>query len=110
MKKPTGVSFYLLRKINNCATVTFYVFALVESYRETSLLMHIPTRKNPLNWNLLKAFVEIAHYQSFTQAGRAAGVQRPTISQKISALEASLGVQLMERATGGDGFRLTQRG
>lgn len=63
-----------------------------------------------LNWNLLRAFSEIARHRSFAAAARAAGVQRPTISEKIAHLEAQLGVRLMERRAGDDGFRLTPHG
>lgn len=64
----------------------------------------------PLNWNLLRAFSEIAQHRSFAAAARAAGVQRPTVSEKIAHLEAQLGVRLMERRAGDDGFRLTPHG
>ena len=64
----------------------------------------------PLNLNLLRAFSEIAEHRSFAAAARAAGVQRPTVSEKIAHLEAQLGVRLMERRAGDDGFRLTRHG
>jgi DNA-binding transcriptional LysR family regulator len=72
--------------------------------------MTAPVRPDKLNWNLLKAFLGIARYRSLADAARAAGVQRPTVSQKISELEVSLGFPLMERQSGGDGFTLTPRG
>jgi DNA-binding transcriptional LysR family regulator len=64
----------------------------------------------PLNWNLLRAFSEIAQHRSFAAAARATGVQRPTVSEKIANLEGQLGVRLMERRAGDDGFRLTPHG
>jgi DNA-binding transcriptional LysR family regulator len=64
----------------------------------------------PLNWNLLRAFSEIAQHRSFAEAARVAGVQRPTVSEKIAQLEAQLGHRLMERRAGNDGFRLTAHG
>jgi len=63
-----------------------------------------------LNWNLLRAYSEIARYRSISEAAQAMGVQRPTVSEKISALERVLGRPLMERRSGSDGFRLTDFG
>ncbi|RQS28003.1 LysR family transcriptional regulator [Burkholderia sp. Bp8992] len=62
------------------------------------------------NWNLLKAFVGAAQYRSITEAARAIGVHRSTLSQKIAELERVLGQPLMERRAGKDGFRLTAFG
>ncbi|MEK7919250.1 LysR family transcriptional regulator [Burkholderia contaminans] len=63
-----------------------------------------------LNWNLLRAYSEIARYRSISEAAQAMGVQRPTVSEKVSALERALGRALMERRSGSDGFRLTEFG
>ncbi|MFA8392098.1 LysR family transcriptional regulator [Burkholderia ubonensis] len=63
-----------------------------------------------LNWNLLRSYSEIARYRSISEAAQAMGVQRPTVSQKVSALERVLGRPLMERRSGSDGFRLTEYG
>ncbi|MGN4063845.1 LysR family transcriptional regulator [Burkholderia gladioli] len=63
-----------------------------------------------LNWNLLRAYSEIARYRSISEAAQAMGVQRPTVSEKVSALERVLGRPLMERRSGSDGFRLTEFG
>ncbi|WGS41899.1 LysR family transcriptional regulator [Burkholderia sp. JSH-S8] len=63
-----------------------------------------------LNWNLLRAYSEIARYRSISEAAQAMGVQRPTVSEKVSALERVLGRPLMERRSGSDGFRLTDYG
>ncbi|WP_219909880.1 helix-turn-helix domain-containing protein [Trinickia symbiotica] len=68
------------------------------------------TRPPPLNWNSLRTFLAIAQHRSLADAARAAGVQRPTMSQKIASLEGQLGVRLMERRAGSDGFRLTPHG
>lgn len=38
------------------------------------------------------------------------GLQRPTVSEKVSALERVLGQPLMVRRSGSDGFRLTRYG
>jgi len=63
-----------------------------------------------LNWNLLRAYSEIARYRSISEAAQAMEVQRPTVSEKVSALERVLGRSLMERRSGSDGFRLTEFG
>ena len=67
-------------------------------------------KPNRLNWNLLKAFLGIVEYRTLADAARAAGVQRPTISEKLSALEAVLELQLIERQPGNDRLRLTPEG
>ncbi|NRO98135.1 LysR family transcriptional regulator [Paraburkholderia sp. NMBU_R16] len=68
------------------------------------------SRPNRLNWNLLRAFAGIAEHRTLADAARAAGVQRPTISEKVAALEAVLGLRLMDRQPGNDRFRLTADG
>lgn len=68
------------------------------------------TTPSRLNWNLLRAYSEIARYRSISEAAQAMGVQRPTVSEKVSALERVLGRSLMERRSGSDGFRLTEFG
>ena len=67
-------------------------------------------RPKRLNWNLLKAFSGIAEHRTLADAARAAGVQRPTISEKVAQLEAGLGHRLIDRQPGNDGFRLTPHG
>lgn len=67
-------------------------------------------RRKRLNWNLLKAFSCIAEHRTLADAARAAGVQRPTISEKVAQLEAELGHRLIDRQPGNDGFRLTPHG
>lgn len=71
------------------------------------------TRRRPaasLNWNLLKAFIQTAEHGSFASAARAAGVQRPTVSEKMGRLEQELGVRLIDRRAGSGGLALTARG
>jgi DNA-binding transcriptional LysR family regulator len=63
-----------------------------------------------LNWNLLRSYSEITRYRSISEAALAMGVQRPTVSEKISMLEQVLGQRLMVRRSGSDGFRLTEYG
>jgi DNA-binding transcriptional LysR family regulator len=67
-------------------------------------------RRNRLNWNLLRAFSEIAEHRTLADAARTAGVQRPTVSEKVTALEAELGLRLMDRQPGNDRLRLTPQG
>src|SRR5690348_5491643 len=67
-------------------------------------------RPNRLNWNLLRAFCGIAEHRTLADAARAAGVQRPTISEKVAELEAGLGHRLIDRQPGNDRFRLTSHG
>jgi len=68
------------------------------------------SRRNRLNWNLLRAFAAIAEHRTLADAARAAGVQRPTISEKVAALEADLGLRLIDRQPGNDRFQLTAEG
>ena len=44
-------------------------------------------------------FVEVARTRSFSAAGRNLGVPTPTLSRRIAAMEARLGVRLFERST-----------
>lgn len=63
-----------------------------------------------LNWNLLKAFMRTAEHRSFAAAARAAGVQRPAVSEKMGRLEQELGVRLIDRRAGSGGLALTPHG
>lgn len=47
----------------------------------------------------LRAFVTVAERQHFSSAAASLGVSQSTLSQALSALEAGLGVQLIERST-----------
>ncbi|KAA0023365.1 hydrogen peroxide-inducible genes activator [Antrihabitans cavernicola] len=47
----------------------------------------------------LRAFVAVAEYRHFGTAAVRMGVSQPTLSQALAALEAGLGVQLIERST-----------
>lgn len=47
----------------------------------------------------LRAFVAVAEYRHFGTAANHMGVSQPTLSQALAALEAGLGVQLIERST-----------
>lgn len=72
--------------------------------------MALPTIPPRLNWNLLRAYSEITRYHSITEAAQAMGLQRPTVSEKVSTLERVLGRPLLVRRSGSDGFRLTAYG
>lgn len=47
----------------------------------------------------LRAFVSVAEYRHFGTAAARSGVSQPTLSQALAALEAGLGVRLIERST-----------
>jgi LysR family hydrogen peroxide-inducible transcriptional activator len=47
----------------------------------------------------LRAFVAVAEKQHFGSAAAALGISQSTLSQALSALEAGLGIQLVERST-----------
>src|ERR1700752_1625404 len=47
----------------------------------------------------LRAFVAVAEKQHFGSAAKTLGVSQSTLSQALSALEAGLGVHLVERST-----------
>lgn len=51
-----------------------------------------------IDWNLLRAFVTVIEQGSLTRAARRLGASQPTLSRQISALEASIGAPLFERA------------
>ncbi len=53
----------------------------------------------PTDLNDLRFFAEIVERGSFTQAAQALGVQTSRLSRRISALEAELGVRLLNRTT-----------
>ena len=48
----------------------------------------------------LKVFLAVARYGSFTVAARELGVSQPAVSQNVTSLEKTLGVQLFERRRG----------
>ncbi|MEO1504328.1 MAG: LysR family transcriptional regulator [Pseudomonadota bacterium] len=60
------------------------------------------------DWNQVRAFLAVAEEGSFSGAARALKSTQPTIGRQISALEASLGVTLVERSV--RGLTLTQTG
>ena len=58
---------------------------------------HIHKRKNKLDWNQLKAFLETAETGSLSAAARKLGLTQPTLSRQVAAIEKQLGVTLFER-------------
>jgi len=59
-----------------------------------------------LNANAL--FVQVIEYKSFTEASKRLGIPISTVSRKVSELEKSLGIRLIERST--RSLRLTETG
>ena len=60
------------------------------------------------NWNDLRFFLAVARSRTISLAGRRTGTDHATVGRRISALEASLGMQLFERNP--RGYILTQHG
>ncbi len=60
------------------------------------------------DWDLLRAFLEVANCGSLSRAAIALGSSQPTLSRQIAQLEAQLGHALFERTT--RGVRLTEAG
>lgn len=52
-----------------------------------------------LDLNHVDTFVRVVEAQSFTAAAKALGVPKSTVSRRVTALEASLGVRLLRRTT-----------
>lgn len=61
-----------------------------------------------LNWDDLRFFLAVAHSRSLSEAARQLGVSQPTVSRRLAAMEARLGVGLIERTERGQG--LTEAG
>lgn len=58
--------------------------------------------------NQIRIFVKVAHLSSFTKAANVLGIEKSTASAKVSQLEVSLGIRLLERTT--RSVRLTEAG
>lgn len=52
-----------------------------------------------MDLNLVKAFVSVVEGQSFTEAGKALGLPKSSVSRRVSELEDELGVRLLHRTT-----------
>lgn len=60
--------------------------------------MRVPAVPNDL-LPAIAAFARVAHHASFTRAARELGVSPSALSQSVRALEAKLGVRLLDRST-----------
>ena len=63
---------------------------------------------NNISWRGIRAFLQVAEHGSFTAAAEASGSSKANLSQLVTDLEASLGVQLLHRTT--RKLRLTEVG
>lgn len=61
-----------------------------------------------MNWEDLRFFLAVAHSASLSEAGRRLGVSQPTVSRRLAAMEARMGVSLIDRTE--RGHRLTAAG
>lgn len=52
-----------------------------------------------MDLNLITAFVRVVEDQSFTEAGKALGLPKSSVSRRVSELENELGVRLLHRTT-----------
>lgn len=52
-----------------------------------------------MDLNLLQIFAKVAENQSFTKAAQELGIEKSTVSSKVSQLEKHLGVRLLNRTT-----------
>ncbi len=64
---------------------------------------------NPLDWDNLRYFLEVARTQRVSAAARRLLVEHTTVARRMRALEASLGTQLFEKSRSG-GYSLTGDG
>ncbi|MEL7471362.1 MAG: LysR family transcriptional regulator [Pseudomonadota bacterium] len=60
------------------------------------------------NWDDYRLLLAVAESGSFTRAARALGVTQPTVTRRITEMEAQLGVELFDRMP--DGVRTTEAG
>ena len=66
------------------------------------------TTQNPVDWNLIRAFLTTAEEGSLSAAARKLHLTQPTLSRQVAALEQNLGILLFERV--GRRLELTQGG
>jgi DNA-binding transcriptional LysR family regulator len=57
-----------------------------------------------MNWDDLRLFLAVARSASLSEAGRRLGVSQPTVSRRLAAMEARLGVTLIQRTEAGHGL------
>jgi len=63
---------------------------------------------NKSYWNGIRSFLAVAEHGSFTAASEQTGLTKASLSQQVSTLEQSLGVQLLHRTT--RSVKLTEAG
>lgn len=54
---------------------------------------------NNIHWSGIRSFLAVAEHGSFTAAAEATGLSKASLSQQVTALEKTLGVQLLYRTT-----------
>ncbi|WP_372832024.1 LysR substrate-binding domain-containing protein [Pontibacterium sp.] len=54
---------------------------------------------NNIHWSGIRSFIAVAEHGSFTAAAEALGMSKASLSQQVTALEKTLGVQLLYRTT-----------
>jgi len=64
--------------------------------------------RNEIDWDLARVFLAVAREGQLLGAARALGLDHATVTRRINALEATLGVKLIARST--TGSRLTSKG
>ncbi|MYM62687.1 LysR family transcriptional regulator [Pseudomaricurvus sp. HS19] len=57
-----------------------------------------------MNWDDLRVFLAVARCGSLSGAGQQLGLQHTTVSRRLRAMEAGLGVRVLERCRGGYGL------
>lgn len=57
-----------------------------------------------MDWDDLRFFLAVARASSLSEAGRRLGVSQPTVSRRLAAMEARLGVSLIQRSEAGHGL------
>ena len=65
-------------------------------------------QKDPMRWDDLRVFLEVARQGRLLAAGRRLGIDPATAGRRISALEAAVGARLFERSP--QGYELTEAG
>ena len=60
------------------------------------------------NWDDYRILLTVAESGSFTRAARSLGVTQPTVTRRVTEMEAQLGFELFDRMT--DGVRATEAG
>src|SRR5882724_2613511 len=72
-------------------------FSIRRKYLEC--LLHLCKNPDMADLNDIAVFVRVAQFESFSRAAHALGMPVSTVSRKVAALEAELGVTLLQRTT-----------